>query len=180
MIPSHRSISPPCPSSTRRPGGSTRLRTGSRPRRHRRCSTGVCARSARGSQVRAAIAGMARARGALVNIVDDVPNCDIAMPALVRRGDLTLAVGTGGRSPALARRSRERLEDEFGPEWTEASLVLGEVRQETLPSLPDLRDRALRWRRALDIDEAASLVRDGKAAELRDRLRSRLLAEEAS
>ncbi|MGZ4150674.1 MAG: precorrin-2 dehydrogenase/sirohydrochlorin ferrochelatase family protein [Actinomycetota bacterium] len=155
------------------------MRTGSRPRRHRRCSTRVCARSARGSQVRAAIAGMARARGALVNIVDDVPNCDIAMPALVRRGDLTLAVGTGGRSPALARRIRERLEDEFGPEWTEASLV-GEVRQETLRSLPDLRDRALRWRRALDIDEAASLVRDGKAAELRDRLRSRLLAEEAS
>ena len=130
--------------------------------------------------VRAAIAGGARTRGALVNVVDDVPHCDLAMPALVRRGDLTLAVGTGGASPALARRIRERLEDGFGAEWVEVVGVVGDVRRETLPLLPDLADRARRWRGALDLDEATSLARAGRTEELRDRLRARLLGAEAS
>ncbi len=46
---------------------------------------------------RAAIAREARARGVLVNVVDDIPHCDWAAPAVVRRGDLVLAIGTGGR-----------------------------------------------------------------------------------
>ena len=48
---------------------------------------------------RAAIAREARARRVLVNVVDDIPHCDWAAPAVVRRGDLVLAIGTGGVSP---------------------------------------------------------------------------------
>lgn len=125
--------------------------------------------------VRARIAIAARAVGALVNMVDDIPKCDWAAPAVVRRGDLLLAVGTGGASPALAKKLRERLEGEYGPEWAEVVRVLREVREETLPRLPDLRERSRRWRLALDPDEAADLVRDGRAEELRGRLRARLL-----
>jgi siroheme synthase-like protein len=124
---------------------------------------------------RAAIAREARARGILVNIVDDIPHCDWAAPAVVRRGDLVLAIGTGGVSPAVARLVRERLQAEFGAEWVEVLRVVGEVRSETLPSLPDLRERARRWQEALDLDEAAGLVRDGRAEELRTLLRERLL-----
>jgi siroheme synthase-like protein len=124
---------------------------------------------------RAAIAREARARGALVNVVDDIPHCDWAAPAVVRRGDLVLAIGTGGVSPAVARLVRQRLQAEFGPEWVEVLRVVGEVRRETLPSLPDLRQRARRWQEALDLDEAAGLIRDGRADELRTILRERLL-----
>jgi siroheme synthase-like protein len=124
---------------------------------------------------RAAIAREARARGVLVNVVDDIPWCDWAAPAVVRRGDLVLAIGTGGVSPAVARLVRERLQAEFGTEWVEVLRVVGEVRRDTLPSLPDLRARAGRWREALDLDEAAGLVRDGRTEELRTLLRERLL-----
>jgi siroheme synthase-like protein len=125
---------------------------------------------------RAAIARQARARGALVNVMDDVPNCDWAAPAVVRRGDLVLAIGTGGVSPAVARLVRERLEVAFGPAWAEVLRIVGEVREEMLLALPDIRERARRWREALDLDEAVDLVLDGRSEELRSRLRSRLLA----
>jgi len=117
----------------------------------------------------------ARAAGALVNIVDDTPACDWATPAIVRRGELLLAIGTGGASPALARKLRVKLENEYGPEWAEVLRVLREVREETLPLLPDIEERSQRWRDALDPDEAAALVRAGGAEELRGRLVTRLL-----
>jgi len=125
--------------------------------------------------MRGRIASAARAAGALVNMVDDVAWCDWAAPAVVRRGELLFAIGTGGASPAMSKKLRERLEAEFGPEWAEVLRVLREVREETLPLLPDLRDRSRRWQAALDPDEAAELVRAGGADELRTRLRSRLL-----
>jgi siroheme synthase-like protein len=107
--------------------------------------------------------------------MDDVPNCDWAAPAVVRRGDLVLAVGTGGASPAVARLVRERLESSFGLEWTELLRVVGDVREETIAALPVFAERAKRWREALDLDEALSLVGEGRSEELRSRLRERLL-----
>jgi siroheme synthase-like protein len=127
--------------------------------------------------VRDALAREARARGALVNVMDDIPNCDWAAPSIVRRGDLVLAIGTGGASPALSRSVRERLQGEFGPEWSEVIRVLRDVREATNPALPDVRERARRWSEALDLDEAATLVREGRAEELHARLTIRLLAE---
>jgi siroheme synthase-like protein len=129
---------------------------------------------------RAAIAREARARGVLVNMIDDIPHCDWAAPAVVRRGDLVLAIGTGGVSPAVARLVREHLEAEFGAEWAEMLRVVGDVRRETLPSLPDLAERGRRWGQALDLDEAAGLIRDGRGPELRELLRERLLGEVAA
>jgi siroheme synthase-like protein len=129
---------------------------------------------------RAAIAREGRARGVLVNVIDDIPRCDWAAPAVVRRGDLVLAIGTGGVSPAVASLVRERLQQGFGGEWAEILRVVGELRRETLSALPDLAERARRWREALDLDEAARLVREGRAAELHSRLRARLLEEMAA
>ncbi|HEV8564226.1 MAG TPA: bifunctional precorrin-2 dehydrogenase/sirohydrochlorin ferrochelatase [Actinomycetota bacterium] len=124
---------------------------------------------------RASIALESRRRGALVNMMDDVRNCDWAAPSVVRRGDLVLAISTGGRSPALARRLRQELSERFGPEWVGVVQVLGAVREETLARIPSLPERSKRWVRALDLDEAAALVREGRRDELEDRLRSRLL-----
>lgn len=133
--------------------------------------------ASRNADERAAIAVEARRRRTLVNVIDDIPQCDFAAPSVVRRGELLLAIGTGGASPALARRLRERLALSYGPEWIEVLQILREVREETKPSLPSFRERAERWHAALDPDEAASLVREGRGEELRARLLERLVGD---
>jgi siroheme synthase-like protein len=138
----------------------------------------VCVASSPDPAERDRVAREARTRGVLVNVMDDVPSCDFAAPAVVRRGDLVVAISTGGRSPALARRLREELEGRFGPEWAAVLDVLRDVREETLAALPDLRVRARRWHDALDLDEAEALVRADRTDELRRRLLERLLNRE--
>jgi siroheme synthase-like protein len=135
----------------------------------------LCVASAAEPGARDAIAADARAAGVLVNVMDDVPNCDFAAPAIVRRGDLVVAVGTGGRAPALAARVRAELGERFGPEWTELVEVVGGVRAATLPRLPDFEDRSRRWRAALDLEELEGLIAAGQADEAATRLRDRLL-----
>ncbi len=131
-------------------------------------------------EVRAAIYREGRARGVLMNVMDDVPHCDFAAPAVVRRGDLIIAVSTGGRSPALARRLRIDLEERYGPEWAGMLDVLQRARHQTLPRLPDLAERSRRWERALDLDEVRDLVLTGRPDEAHDRLVRRLLEEDAA
>jgi siroheme synthase-like protein len=144
----------------------------------------LCVAHAAEPAVRDRIAADARAAGVLVNVMDDVPNCDFAAPAIVRRGDLVVAIGTGGRAPALASRLRADLGARFGPEWTELVDLVGRVRTATLPHLPDFEDRSRRWKAALDLDELEHLVRTGRgelaATRLRDRLLEGVASEEAS
>jgi precorrin-2 dehydrogenase/sirohydrochlorin ferrochelatase len=139
----------------------------------------LCVAASDAPAVRSSIAAEARARGVLVNVMDDVPNCDFAAPAVVRRGDLQIAVGTGGRSPSLARRLREEISERYGPEWTEAVRVIGDVRADTMNALPDMAERARRWSAALNLDELLELVRRGRSSEAAGRLTARLLSEPA-
>lgn len=75
------------------------------------------------------IAADAGAAGALLNVVDRSEWCTFIVPAVARRGDLTVAVSTGGGSPALARRVREDIEDVLGPEYERALDVLARLRR---------------------------------------------------
>ncbi len=75
-----------------------------------------------------AIARDARNKGIPVNIVDDPQKCDFILPSLVERGDLTIAIGTGGKSPALARHLREELEAAYGEEYKILLNILGRLR----------------------------------------------------
>lgn len=68
-------------------------------------------------KVNRAVADAAEEAGVFVNVVDVQPLCSFIVPASVRRGELILAVSTSGASPAAARRLRQRLEKEFGPQW---------------------------------------------------------------
>jgi siroheme synthase-like protein len=139
--------------------------------------TAICVAWSARPEERSAIAREARDRGVWVNVMDDAPNCDFAAPAVVRRGELLLAIGTGGASPALARRLREDLSERYGEHWAEIVAILREVRSSTRPLLPDLAERSRRWRAALDLDEAEKLVLAGRPAELRSRLRARLVED---
>jgi uroporphyrin-III C-methyltransferase len=103
--------------------------------------------------------------------VDDVPNCDFIAPALVRRGDVTVAISTGGRSPAMARRTRERLEHALPPFWGDLLDVAATARERlgATRALIEPDD----WQTALD-GEVEQLAEDGALAEATDVLLRRL------
>jgi precorrin-2 dehydrogenase len=95
--------------------------------------------------------------GAWVNAADDPAHCDFILPSVLRRGDLTVAVSSGGNSPALARLIREELESHFTAEYGLLAKLAGEVRDE-------LRRRSLTvpfecWRKALSGDVRRLLAR---------------------
>lgn len=98
-------------------------------------------------QVNREVSAAAQARHLLVNIVDAPDLCTFIVPAQVRRGPLTIAVSTGGASPALARQMREELEQRFGPEYGRYLRLLEAVRHLVLarrrghPDNPDLFQR---------------------------------------
>ena len=89
----------------------------------------------------AAIFHEARQRNILCNVVDDPEYCDFYYPAIVRRGDLQIAISTNGHSPALAQRIRRELEIQFGPEYGEWLDELGRTRQQLFASKIDPEQR---------------------------------------
>jgi precorrin-2 dehydrogenase/sirohydrochlorin ferrochelatase len=85
----------------------------------------------------------AQERNILCNVVDDPEYCDFYYPAVVRRGELQLAISTNGHSPALAQRIRRELEVQFGPEYGDWLEQLGRVRQQLFASKIDPEERRL-------------------------------------
>jgi precorrin-2 dehydrogenase / sirohydrochlorin ferrochelatase len=76
----------------------------------------------------------ARRGGVLCNVVDVPDLCDFYYPAVVRRGDLQIAISTAGQSPSLAQKIRQQLERQFGPAYTLWVAELGETRRLILAS----------------------------------------------
>jgi precorrin-2 dehydrogenase/sirohydrochlorin ferrochelatase len=74
----------------------------------------------------------ANARGVLCNIADRPALCNFVLPAIVRRGDLMLAVSTAGQSPAFAKRLRKELTEKYGPEYADFLEIMGQVRKRLL------------------------------------------------
>jgi precorrin-2 dehydrogenase len=86
----------------------------------------------------------ARRRGVLCNSVDDPENCDFYYGAVVRRGDLQIAISTAGRSPALAQRLRKKLEQDIGVEYERFVTILGDRRKRLFAkSISPARRKAL-------------------------------------
>ncbi len=118
------------------------------------------------------IAEAARQSHCLVNAVDDAACSDFIVPSTVHRGELTIAVSTGGRSPALARKLRTRLETQYGEDFAELVTLIGDVRAELKQRERQPSQEA--WQRALDLDTLAGLVRERRPAEARNLLMNNL------
>ena len=119
----------------------------------------------------AAVAREARERGIWLNAADDPVHCSFILPAVVRRGALTVAVASGGATPALTRALREHLEGVLGPEWATLAELAAEARRE-LRAAGRAADGET-WKRALAPDVRA-LVADRRVDDARRELRSRL------
>jgi precorrin-2 dehydrogenase / sirohydrochlorin ferrochelatase len=87
----------------------------------------------------------ARRLGILCNAVDDPPNCDFYFPAVVRRGDLQIAISTAGESPAFAQRLRQAFENALDRNLGDWLGAIGRFRREILATYPasEARKRAL-------------------------------------
>jgi precorrin-2 dehydrogenase/sirohydrochlorin ferrochelatase len=120
------------------------------------------------------IAQNAHTRGILCNVVDDPRASDVHIPALVQRGELTLAISTGGASPVVTADVRRTLQELFGPEWGELLGLLGDLRAATKQRYPDPATRADAVRGLLDDGRVMELLRAGATEEARQCARTAL------
>jgi siroheme synthase-like protein len=120
-------------------------------------------------EVNATVYEEADAAGVWVNSADDPAHCSFTLPAVLRRGDLTVTVSTAGHSPALARWVRDQIGADLGPEYEVLLRLLAE-RREALRS-NGTPTEGMNWQDALD-SGMLDLVREGRLAEARERLQA--------
>ncbi|HDL19561.1 MAG TPA: bifunctional precorrin-2 dehydrogenase/sirohydrochlorin ferrochelatase [Bacteroidetes bacterium] len=103
----------------------------------------------------------------LINAVDDPEHCDFILPATVKRGDLTVSVGTQGRSPFLTKELRRWMNRMFTPEWEEVIDLAADFRKQVFArySAKQREERDDCFARFLEVDWAA-LLRDKRPEEL--------------
>ena len=127
--------------------------------------------------INAAVAEHGRKQRALVNVVDDPRHSDFIVPSMVRRGDITIAISTAGKSPALARKLRSILEAALPAEYASLVTLVSEVRQELAQRQSPVDSDV--WQRCLDIDILIGLIKKGQLEEARQKLVDDLLAADS-
>ena len=111
-------------------------------------------------EVNIAVWKEASASGIPANTADQPDLCDFIMPAVVRRGELTIAISTGGKSPALAAELRKKLSEMIGPEYDQLSDLLARVRPEIRRRVPNEDDRKALHYKIIESDIIACLERN--------------------
>ena len=117
----------------------------------------------------------AESRGILLNAVDDPPRCSFIAPSIVKRGPVTLAISTGGASPALARKLRETLADSPALDWADAASVVSKARKTIKEKQVALDPQ--RWQCCFT-PELLALVRSGREDEALKKLLDGLLGRD--
>ncbi len=115
----------------------------------------------------------AEREGVLLNAVDDLDHCSFIAPAIHREGDITVAISTSGKSPALAARLRHRVARLVGPAEARLCDLLGALRPEVAARVPDARARTALWYRIVDSD-VIEFVRRGDMEGARRRIQELL------
>ena len=104
----------------------------------------------------------AERRAMLVNIVDVPPLCNFILPAIVRTGPLAIAISTAGASPALAKRIKAEIAEEFGEPYARLAVMLNEVRGWAKGNLPTYQDRKAFFESIVNGDpDPVELLRSG-------------------
>jgi precorrin-2 dehydrogenase / sirohydrochlorin ferrochelatase len=111
----------------------------------------------------------AERRAMLVNVVDVPPLCNFILPAIIRTGPLAIAISTAGASPALAKRIRDEIADEYGEPYARLAVLLNEVRGWAKATLPTYQDRKVFFESIVNGDpDPVELLRQGDEQAVRD------------
>jgi uroporphyrin-III C-methyltransferase len=121
----------------------------------------------------------AEREGVLLNAVDDLDHCSFIAPAIHREGDVTVAVSTSGKSPALAARLRQRVARLIGPAEARLCELLGEMRPELAARVTDPHARTALWYRIVDSD-VIEFVRRGDMEGARERIEELIREDKGS
>jgi uroporphyrin-III C-methyltransferase/precorrin-2 dehydrogenase/sirohydrochlorin ferrochelatase len=111
-----------------------------------------------------AMAGRAKSLGLPVNVMDDLAHSSFIFPAIVDRGDVVVAVGTGGTSPVVARRVRERIEAALPARIGELAGFIGRFRKSIHDRIPEFLLRRRFWEKVID-GNIGALVLSGRNSE---------------
>src|ERR1700759_955677 len=111
-----------------------------------------------------AMSARARAAGLPVNVMDDLDRSSFIFPAIVDRGDVVVAVGTGGTSPVVARRVRERIEAMLPARIGDLATFIGRFRKSINGRIVAMPLRRRFWERVID-GPIGALVLAGRGAE---------------
>jgi precorrin-2 dehydrogenase/sirohydrochlorin ferrochelatase len=121
-------------------------------------------------QVNEAVAREATAAGKLVNVADAPELCSFQVPAVLHQGDLSIAVSTNGKSPALAARIKKQLEADYGPEYALLLELLGHIRERTLVGIADGQARRNLFENLLH-EDILRWIKNGQWEQVRSHLR---------
>jgi precorrin-2 dehydrogenase / sirohydrochlorin ferrochelatase len=111
----------------------------------------------------------AERRAMLVNVVDVPPLCNFILPAIIRTGPLAIAISTAGASPALAKRIRNQIAEEYGEPYARLAIMLNDVRGWAKGTLPTYQDRKAFFESIVNGDpDPVELLRQGDEAAVRD------------
>jgi precorrin-2 dehydrogenase/sirohydrochlorin ferrochelatase len=111
----------------------------------------------------------AERRAMLVNVVDVPPLCNFILPAIIRTGPLAIAISTAGASPALAKRIRNEIADEYGEPYARLAIMLNEVRGWAKGALPTYQDRKAFFESIVNGEpDPVELLRRGDEPAVRD------------
>lgn len=117
-----------------------------------------------------AVAARAKAAGIPVNVMDELAHSTFIFPAIVDRGDVVVAIGTGGSAPVLARRVREKIEAVLPARIGDLAGFIGRWRKPMSGRLPDMSLRRRFWERVVD-GPIGALVLAGRGDEAEQALR---------
>ncbi len=108
-------------------------------------------------------------RAMLVNVVDVPPLCNFILPAIVRTGPLAIAISTAGASPALAKRIKAEIAEEFGEPYARLAVLLNEARGWAKGTLPTYQDRKIFFERIVNGEpDPVELLRRGDEGAVRE------------
>jgi precorrin-2 dehydrogenase / sirohydrochlorin ferrochelatase len=109
----------------------------------------------------------AERRAMLVNVVDVPPLCNFILPAIVRSGPLAIAISTAGASPALAKRMKREIAEEFGEPYARLAVILNDHRGWAKATLPTYQDRKQFFEGIVNGDpDPVELIRAGREDEV--------------
>ena len=124
----------------------------------------------------AAVSDKGRKQRILINVVDDPKVSDFIVPSIVRRGDITIAISTAGKSPALARKIRTELDAILPAQYARLLSLVSDVREELAQRQVSVDSE--RWQRSLKIDVLLEMIGKGQIDQARKKLIEDLIAKD--